>query len=229
MNNRLSVFEYNGILPSLYSYSKNSLFRGVGTLKKYASICDLSNSKYIKEVIDDRDRFILVFKNPISPRYIHATCFNKIDEYGNTKLLKIKDEYLDKHSIKPVCGIWFRKENNIKFEWDSSNTYLLGENLEDYDRYCHPNVSSWCCLGNSQRLLQYRGNDYIEYLINNFLYKPSYVNPFRDNATLTIDGTYLKFYVGYKETIDFSNSYETNIIEEIIMKYFEKPDIVMLS
>jgi hypothetical protein len=235
MNNRLSIFSsYYGFLLDVDSYNKNYLFSNTGSMKKYANVCNLTNSKYISEVIDDGDKFKLVFKNPISPKYIHATCFEKLDEYGNSKLLKIRDEYLHKLSIKPIYGIWLRKEDNIDFRIGSSSyNSVLGENLETYDRNCHPNIKEWFCLGDLNDLSYYNGKDYIEYLINSLLLKPSYVKPFRrgdgNNTKLTIDGETLYFWLNEDdtETLDLLNENGSNITKETVMKYFEKPDIIV--
>lgn len=239
MTNRIKIVGVDresgyAYLKDMYSYNKNSLFSEISQLKKYSEACNLSNSKYIKEVIDDGNKFKLIFKNPVSPKYIYAKCFEKIDEYGNSNLLKIREEYLDKLSIKPVYGIWFKKqENGIDFGWNTKYVSVLGEDLKEYDTKCHPNIKEWFCLGGLSKLPYYNGNDYIEYLIHNILLKPSYLSPFRrgdgNNTRLIINGETLRFWTNEDdiETEDLENTNNSNITKETVMKYFEKPDIII--
>lgn len=211
MNNRLKISD----VINISNYNKNNVFNQ--QIKNYSSLCDLSKSKYVSEVIDNDNRFILKFKNPIYAKYIYCKGFGGVDEIGNkSRLLKIKDEYIEKTSIKPIYGIYFRKYNQIDFE----NIRVIGnDNLDDYELYSHPNIQNRFCLGDLQRLVidreygNYKGNDYVEYLINNIFLKPSFISPL-----------YCKLEVDEEEiNINYNLSLEE---KETIKKYFEKPDII---
>jgi len=212
MNNRLKISD----VINISNYNKNNIFNQ--QIKNYSGLCELSKSKYVSEVIDDGNKFVLKFKNPIYAKYIYCRGFDEVEEIGNnSRLLKIKDEYVEKTSIKPIYGIYFRKNNTIDFE----NVYVIGnDNLDDYELYSHPNIQSRFCLGDLQRLVinreygNYKGNDYVEYLINNIFLKPSFINPLY--SRLGIDG----------EEID--TDYNLSLDDkETIKKYFEKPDIIV--
>jgi hypothetical protein len=212
MNNRLKISD----VINISNYNKNNVFNQ--RIKNYSAVCDLTKSKYISEVIDDSDRFILKFKNPIYAKYIYCRGFGEVDEIGNgSRLLKIKDEYIKKTSIKPIYGIYFKKYNTIDFE----NIHVIGnDNLDDYELYSHPNIQNRFCLGDLQRLVinreygNYKGNDYVEYLINNIFLKPSFISPLY--SELKIDGEEI--------CICYNPSSKE---KETIKKYFEKPDIIV--
>lgn len=212
MNNRLKISD----VINISNYNKNNIFNQ--QIQNYSSVCDLSKSKYVSEVIDDGYRFILKFKNPIYAKYIYCRGFGEVEEIGNnSRLLKIKDEYVEKTSIKPIYGIYFRKFNTIDFE----NIHVIGnDNLDDYELYSHPNIQNRFCLGDLQRLVinreygNYKGNDYVEYLINNIFLKPSFINPMYNS--LKVDGEQI-----------FIDTYPNDVEKETIRKYFEKPDIIV--
>lgn len=212
MNNRLKISD----IINISSYNKNNVFNQ--QIRNYSSVCDLSKSKYVSEVIDSGNKFILKFKNPIYAKYIYCRGFNNIEEIGNnSRLLKIKDEYVEKTSIKPIYGIYFKKRDTIDFE----NIHVIGnDNLDDYELYSHPNIQNRFCLGDLQRLVidreygNYKGNDYVEYLINNIFLKPSFISPLY--SRLQIDGEEID--TDYNLSLDY---------KETIKKYFEKPDIIV--